>query len=127
MFTPAIDKAVKEFADETGLDYALRPHGEHIWYVRKRAEADSDFFQQVQVAIFDRYGDGGSAIFFTPFAYVVMGSNTRTTPAGAASPCLLPLMGFNPHKTEALKKVLTEAWSRARQLKRSDVSATPVS
>jgi hypothetical protein len=64
----AIDMAVKEFADENGLECALRPHGEHIWYVRKSAEPEPDFFQQVQVAAFHR--DGDESAILTPFAYV---------------------------------------------------------
>src|ERR1700751_2915883 len=123
MFASVIDKAVKEFADAAGLEYALRPHDEPIWYIRKRTEGDFDYFQQVQVAIFDREGDNGPAIFFTPFAYVVTGGATRTTPADTVAPCLLPLLGFSVGKLEPLKKALGEAWSRAQQLKRSQVSA----
>ena len=91
IWAPVIDKAVKEFADEADLDCALRPQDEYIWYVRTRPESDAGFFQQVQVAVFDRCGDDGPAVFFTPFAYMVTGGSTRATPPGAAKPGSLPL------------------------------------
>jgi hypothetical protein len=119
-----IDMAVKEFADENGLECALRPHGEHIWYVRKSSEPEPDFFQQVQVAAFHRHGEE-SAIFFTPFAYVMAHSNSRITPPGAASTGILQLKTLGPQLHEALKMELREAWSRAQQLKRHNVSLNP--
>jgi hypothetical protein len=127
MLVPAIDKAVKEFADEEGLEPVIRPHDQHIWYVGKRGAFDSDFFQQVQVAVFYRQGDDGPAIFFTPVAYIANNGDIRTVPSGRATPCMLDLNKLGRQQHEPIKKELRDAWGRAQQLKRTDVLAKPVS
>jgi hypothetical protein len=125
MLVPVIDKAVKEFADEESLEPVIRPHDQHIWYVGKRGAADSDFFQQVQVAIFYQQGDPGPAIFFTPVAYVLNNGAIRTVPPGIAAPGKLDIAILGHQPFEAIKKELRDAWVRAQQVKRSDVSINP--
>jgi hypothetical protein len=61
---PLLDAAVKAFGDEEKLSTTVRYHDAPVWFVGRKF--GSDFFQQVEVAIFKRESDLEALVFLYP-------------------------------------------------------------
>lgn len=123
--SPFLDRAVAEFGGESEeRQYVVRYHNEPVWFARE--EPEQGFFQQVQIAVFQRQKDEEPMIFFISFAYTATcDSETRVIPPDLM--CRRPVQLSKvmsvpvPDRVDFLKKELSLAWEKARQFKRSQV------